>query len=99
MVMGRRARIPRRSEKFSSNPPTTAPSTLAPRAAPGAASVRNSNENNNPAKMTGTEKTTATSVPTNAGGPGIRAKGSQYATSNPMNNGKTIQILGNVFGK
>src|SRR5438552_13672313 len=97
--MGSKARIPRSSEKFSNKPPTTAPSTFAPSAAPGEVVHWNSRENNNPANITGTEKTTATSAPTNAGGPGIRVNGISYARISPNNNGRTIQTLDTILGK
>src|ERR1700686_4054214 len=73
----RRAFIPKISDRFSSRPPTTAPSMLAPRAAAGDSAARNSEANNNPAKKTGMAKMSAAQHPTTAAEPGIRLKGTK----------------------
>jgi len=63
--------IPTISDRFSSRPPTTAPSMLAPRAAAESAE-RNSEANNSPAKKTGMAKMMAAKEPARAAEPGMR---------------------------
>jgi len=50
---------------------------LAPRAAAGESTERNSEANNKPAKKTGMAKTRAAKEPTTAAGPGMRLKGTK----------------------
>src|SRR5208282_4568496 len=73
----RSAFIPMINERFSSRPPTTAPSIFAPRAAAGDSAERNSEANNKPAKKTGMAKTRAAKAPTMAAEPGMRLKGTK----------------------
>src|SRR5215831_7810438 len=86
-----KARMPNTSERFSSNPPATAPNMFAPRAALGDSAIRNSKAKSIPAKNTGTANTAVATAPAKVGDPEISFNGSHHAITNPASNAAKIQ--------
>src|SRR5712671_7905776 len=90
--------MPNSSERFSSNPPATAPSMLAPNAALGDSANLNSEENKTPANMTGTEKTNTAITPPSVGEP-MRSNGNQYAKPRPAIRAAQVHSLDGGFAR
>src|SRR5438034_2205134 len=91
MVIGRSARMPTTSDRFSRSPPQTAPSILAASAELGESIIRNSSANKSPAKKTGIAKVKATREPTYLVEPEMLLKGIKYAMSKLPRSPITVQ--------
>src|SRR5208282_6765324 len=89
--------MPNNRERFSSNPPATAPSMFAPSAALGDSASRNSAANRTPANTTGSENTSTAIVPASAADRPIRSKGNQYASPSPASKAANTQNRGTAL--